>query len=240
MLELKNLNPRASENSTWLHNQHNRTFISWLKNEVEKRLANGEDICDNVRWLAKGPSFAVNKYSGFAINEYQFHTTSWDESRTTQCSGVSLVAHAMQIASAKDSNPVYGNVTYFGRIKEIWDLDYRMFTVPVFMCDWVDSRGIKKDDFGFTVVNFARLGHQLECFILASQAKQVFYVQDQQNENLSVVGFTPHKMYKYEASDETDDMLEFDATADVTQDATLVDNDDDFLCTRPDDEGILV
>lgn len=240
MSELKDHNPRASRNGTWLQNQHSRTFISWLKNEVEKRVANGEDICDNVRWLAKGPSFAVNKYSGFAINEYKFHTTSRDESKTTQCSGVSLVAYAMQIASAKDFNPVYGAVTYYGRIKEIWELYYRMFTVPVFMCDWVDTRGIKKDAFGFTIVNFDRLGHQSECFILASQAKQVFYVQDQEDKNSSVVGFTPYKMYKYGENGETDDMLEFDATVDFTQDSTLVELDDDFLCTRPDGEGILV
>ncbi|CAH1421536.1 unnamed protein product [Lactuca virosa] len=129
MLELKDLNPRRARKSTWLQSQHSRTFITWFKKEVEKRLANEEDICDDVRWLAKGPNFAISKYSGFAINEYHFHTTSRDESRTTQCSGVSLVAYTMQIASAKDSNPVYGVVTYFGRIKELWDLDYRMFTM---------------------------------------------------------------------------------------------------------------
>ncbi|XP_038996619.1 uncharacterized protein LOC120121300 [Hibiscus syriacus] len=162
MLELNDHNPRASRNSKWLQTQRSRTFISWLKTKVDTHFANGEDICESVRWLAKGPSFAVKKYSGFAINEYRFHTTSRDESRTTQCSGVSLVAHVMQIASAKYSNPMYGAVTYYGRIQEIWDLDYRIFTVPVFMCDWVDSRGIKKDDFGFTVVNFARLDHQSE------------------------------------------------------------------------------
>nr|KAJ0191161.1 hypothetical protein LSAT_V11C800437560 [Lactuca sativa] len=176
----------------------------------------------------------------FAINEYHFHTTSRDESRTTQCSGVSLVAHTMQIASAKDSNPVYGAVTYFGRIKEIWDLNYHMFSIPVFMCDWVDSRGVKKDDLGFTVVNFDRLGQKSEPFVLASQVKQVFYVQDQQDENLHVVGFTPHRMYKYGSNGETDDMLEFDVTFDLTQDSALLDLDDDFLCTRPDGEGILV
>ncbi|KAI3686932.1 hypothetical protein L1987_80622 [Smallanthus sonchifolius] len=47
-------------------------------------------------------------------------------------------------------------------------------------------------------------------------------------------------MYKYEAIGESDDMLEFDATVDVTQDSSLVDIDDDFLCTRPDGEGMLV
>nr|KAJ0197250.1 hypothetical protein LSAT_V11C700374100 [Lactuca sativa] len=161
---------------------------------VGKRLANREDICDDVRWLAKGPNFAVSKYSGFAINEYHFHTTSRDESRTTQCNGVSLVTHVMQIASPKDSNPVYSVVTYFGRINEIWDLDYRMFNILVFMCDWVDSRGVKKDDLGFMLVNFDRLGQKSEPFVLASQVKQVFYVQDQEDENLHVVGFTPHRL----------------------------------------------
>nr|KAJ0202983.1 hypothetical protein LSAT_V11C500276040 [Lactuca sativa] len=164
MLELKDLNPRHARKSTWLQSQHSRTFISWFKKEVGKRLANGEDICDDVRWLAKGPNFAVSKYSSFPINEYHFHTTSRDESRTAQCNG---------IASAKDSNPVYGAVTYFGRINEIWDLDYRMFTIPVFMCDWVDSRGVKKDDLGFMIVNFDRLGQKSEPFVLASQVKQI-------------------------------------------------------------------
>ncbi|KAI3496750.1 hypothetical protein L1887_39124 [Cichorium endivia] len=46
-------------------------------------------------------------------------------------------------------------------------------------------------------------------------------------------------MYKYGAADETDDMLAFDATVDIMQDSSLVDFDDDFLCTRPDGEGIL-
>ncbi|KAE8712910.1 hypothetical protein F3Y22_tig00110221pilonHSYRG00091 [Hibiscus syriacus] len=204
MLELKDHNRCASRNSKWLQTQHSQTFISWPKTKVDTHFANGEDICESVRWLAKGPSFTVKKYSSFSINEYWFHTTSRDESRTTQCSGVSLVAHAMQIASAKDSNPVYGAVTYYG------------------------------------LVNFARLDHQSECFILTSQAKQVFYVQDQQDVNLSVVGFTPHKMYKYGANGETDDMLEYHATFDFSQDSPLVELDDDFLCTRPDGEGILV
>ncbi|KAE8696020.1 hypothetical protein F3Y22_tig00110678pilonHSYRG00462 [Hibiscus syriacus] len=164
--------------------QHSRTFISWLKTKVDTHFTNGEVICE--------PSFVVKKYNGFAINEYLFHTTSRDESRTTQCSGVSLVAHAMQIASAKDSNPVYGAVTYY-------------------------------------VVNFARLDHQSERFILTSQAKQVFYVQDQQDANLSVVSFTLHKMYKYGANGETDDMLEYHATFDFSQDSPLVELDDDFL-----------
>lgn len=242
MKELKSLNPRNSRNSQWLQSQHSKTFIKWLKEEVDKRVNNGEDICESLVSISKRPNFAVRKYMGFAINGYKFHTTSRDETRTTQCSGVSLVAHAMQIASAKDNNPVYGNVTYFGRIKEIWELDYRKFTVPVFLCDWVDSRAVQKDKLGFTVVNFGRLGHQSDRFILASQGRQVFYVQDQEDSALSVVGFTAHKMNKYGRSGEPDDMLEFDAPVDLQDqhDDLAKELEEDFLCTRPDGEGIFV
>ncbi|CAI9286071.1 unnamed protein product [Lactuca saligna] len=47
-------------------------------------------------------------------------------------------------------------------------------------------------------------------------------------------------MYKYGSNGETGDMLEFDVTFDLAQDSALLDLDDDFLCTRPDGEGILV
>ncbi|KAE8713397.1 hypothetical protein F3Y22_tig00110210pilonHSYRG00042 [Hibiscus syriacus] len=66
------------------------------------------------------------------------------------------------------------------------------------------------------------------------------YTKGRQGVNFSVVGFTPHKMYKYGENGETDDMLEYHATIDFSQDYPLVELDDDFLCTRPDGEGILV
>ncbi|CAI9290686.1 unnamed protein product [Lactuca saligna] len=137
MLELKDLNPCPASKSTWLQSQHSRTFIGWFKKEVGKRLANGDDTCDDVRRLAKGPNFAI--------------------------------------------------------------------------------------------ITFDRLRQMSEPFVLASQVKQVFYIEDQEDENLNVVGFTPHRMYKYGSKCETDDMLEFDATFDLIQHTALLDLDDDFL-----------
>ena len=61
-------------------------------------------------------------------------------SRTNQNSGVSIVASTMQIASAKDKNPVLSDMCFYGVVTEIWDLDYNMFNICVFKCDWVDSR----------------------------------------------------------------------------------------------------
>ena len=108
-----------------------------------------------------------------------YHTKEHDDLRATQNSGVSIVATTMQIASAKDKNPVFGKLCFYEVITEIWDLDYTMFWIPIFKCDWVDNKnGIRVDDLRFTLVDFNKMAHKSDHFILASQAKQVFYVID--------------------------------------------------------------
>ena len=94
----------------------------------------------------------------------------------------------MQVSSAKDKNPHIGNLYYYGVIEEIWELDYIKFHILIFKCKWVDSTsGNMVDDVGFILVNLNHIGHKDDCFILASQAKQVFYVQDPSNPQWSVV-----------------------------------------------------
>ena len=97
-----------------------------------------------------------------------------------------LNATTESYASARDINPVSREVNFYGVLMDIIELHYSKDNKFVlFKCDWVDnSRGlIEQDDFGFTLVNFNHLlypRHQKtdEPFILASQAKQVFFVQD--------------------------------------------------------------
>ena len=105
-----------------------------------------------------------------------YHTKEHDDLRAIQNSGVSIVATTMQIASAKDKNPVFGELCFYGVITEIWDLDYTMFRIPIFKCDWVDNKnGIRVDDLGFTLVDFSKMAHKSDPFILASQAKFSMY-----------------------------------------------------------------
>ena len=100
----------------------------------------------------------------------------------------------MQIASSKDKNTIFGELCFYEVINEIWDLDYNMFTIPIFKCDWVDDKnGIKVDELGFTLVDFSKIGHKSDPFILASQAKQVFYVEDQLDPKWSIVLSIPLK-----------------------------------------------
>ena len=79
-------------------------------------------------------------------------------------------------------------MSYYGVINKIWDLDYHMFRIPLFKCDWVQNNGdVKIDEFGIALVDLNRLGHKSYPFILASKATQVFYVTEQLDKRWSVV-----------------------------------------------------
>ena len=57
-----------------------------------------------------GPRQQVLTYPRYIINGCHYHIKDRDEVRVNQNSGVSIVASTMQIASAKDKNPVLGDV----------------------------------------------------------------------------------------------------------------------------------
>jgi len=100
--------------------------------------------------------------------------------------GVTLEAESMHFASSKDNNPVMATISYFVVIE--WEVDYVKFRVPVFKYKWVDcNTGVHVDDLGFTLVDLTRIGSKKDPFIMAYQAKQVFYVKDPSNERWSVV-----------------------------------------------------
>ncbi|KAA0060290.1 transposon protein, putative, CACTA, En/Spm sub-class [Cucumis melo var. makuwa] len=77
-------------------------------------------------------------------------------------------------------------------------------------CDWVDNRsGVKVDELGFTIVDLKRIGHKSDSFILDTQAKQVFYVQDSANPEWSVVLTSPQRTIEEDFfEDEIGDMLQ--------------------------------
>ena len=69
-----------------------------------------------------------------------------------------------------------------------------MFRIPIFKCDWVDNNNdIKVDGLGFTLVDLTKVVYKSDSFSLASQAKQVFYVQDQLELRWSIVLSIPLK-----------------------------------------------
>lgn len=123
-----------------------------------------------------GPNRAAKKFSGYVINGYRFHTKFRDARCTTQNSGVFLSALTTSFASSKDQNPLVSEVNYYGRIEEILEIDYwGEFSVILFKCCWYQE---ETDLYGLTRVNFSRLCHKSDPYVLASQVQQVYYLQD--------------------------------------------------------------
>lgn len=152
------------------------TFSAWLTKKV--RVQENSDMPDILRWLRCRPRADVTSYSGYVINGNRFHTKYARNS--TQNSGVYLEAEIVCRSSARDTSQVIGKISYYGVITNILLLDYRKFQVPIFHCDWANIQsGIKVED-GLTSINLHQWQHQFENdpFILASQAKLIFYSRD--------------------------------------------------------------
>lgn len=153
-------------------------------------------VSDITRWISRGPTPNVIKFSSYLINGTLFNTREHDNNKNTKNCGVSLVDKTVQVSSATDINPVECDMTFYGVINEIWELDYISTCLPVFFCDWVKSdTGVIYEDFGFTLVNLNRIGHTLV------NLKQVFYVNDPSDSQLSVVLQTQTRDWKIQDSE---------------------------------------
>ncbi|XP_062013912.1 uncharacterized protein LOC133730309 [Rosa rugosa] len=179
--------------------QLKREFPKYKKNKkvVESKVAEpGCDVPEIVRWLADQPSHEVPKFSGYRIGGVQYNTKLSDDLRSTQSSGVYLVAKTPQVASAKDKNLITEDMSFYGVITEIWELDYGHFRVPIFKCDWVENeKGVREDDLGFTLVNLNRKGYLNDCFVLGKSVEQIFYVEDPVDRRWAVVVRVPKRDY---------------------------------------------
>ncbi|KAF9600856.1 hypothetical protein IFM89_013452 [Coptis chinensis] len=106
-------------------------------------------------------------------------------------------------ASAKDRNLVDDEVSYYGVVKRILELDYVVFKQIVFYCDWVHIEDktngcIVDPDTNLIFVNLGRFMRNTsevdEPFILAFEAKQVFYCRDLSRDNWHVVLDAPKRL----------------------------------------------
>ncbi|KAH6800459.1 hypothetical protein C2S52_000923 [Perilla frutescens var. hirtella] len=195
---LKKIFSDKHKSEKWLKDEHNRTFISWLRERVAATITScsKNQVSERLKWMTHGPSTQVVKYDGYLLDGVTFHTKARDDLRTAQNSGVSVVARTIQVSSAKDKNPIESNMKYYGIIDEIWAFDYQIFQVIMFKCTWVDdNNGVEHDDLGYTLVNLKKVGYKTDSFILGSHATQVFYVEDPEDPEKSVVLTSPSKEY---------------------------------------------
>ncbi|KAH1056526.1 hypothetical protein J1N35_034591, partial [Gossypium stocksii] len=101
-----------------IHKLFTECFCEWFGQMVWS----GKDINDKVKWLSQGPNRVVKKYSAYIINGFRFHAKSHERLRTQNC-GIVVNSSITSYASARDSNPVKGNVKYYGLITDIIELE---------------------------------------------------------------------------------------------------------------------
>ncbi|XP_057719684.1 uncharacterized protein LOC130934112 [Arachis stenosperma] len=173
----------------------NKDFVTWFP----AQLMNPDvmnTVHEDLRYLARGPSRYAKRFSTFSINGFSFRTTNQDKGLKTQNSGVFLMSSTPCVASASDADVRNADLSYSGKLEDIIELNYNgRFRVTLFKCKWADTtreRGCRKDNWGFTSVNFSRVIHsgdreEDDPYIEASQARMVYFVNDEVNKDWSVV-----------------------------------------------------
>jgi hypothetical protein len=125
--------------------------------------------------LSCGPDLRVRTYAACKVNGVRYSTVDREKFLLTQNSGV--------VTGGTHNGE---DVDYFGVLKEVIELEYNSNlqarrTVVLFRCDWFNlegkTRGLR-DDGHFKSINVQSLWYKNDPFILATQSKKIFYLQD--------------------------------------------------------------
>jgi hypothetical protein len=90
------------------------------------------------------------------VSNVEEHLTRWD-------SCVATTFEHEYVSGPNDQRPVLAKLEYVGWLEEILELNYRVLNVVVSLCNWVkanyigSSATVKRDEYGFTFVNFVSL-----------------------------------------------------------------------------------
>ena len=121
--------------------------------------------------LACGPDVEVKKYNTCIVNGIRFHTKDRDSRRKTQNSGLMV-----------EGNHGDNVIDFYGVVTDIFELDYlTQRRVMLFKCEWFDLSSRKSSihiDGDIISVNVSRTWYENDSYVLACQAKHIFYVND--------------------------------------------------------------
>ena len=155
--------------------EHNSSFTGWFK----KRLLESPTPtpCTEeqklIFSLSQGPGHNVRTYQSYDINGYRFYTEEKDKNSEYQNSGVTMLSYTDDKTDVKER--------FYGRIEEIWELDYVGETMPMFRVRWAKS--VEKDGLYFTTMVIPDAKSKTpstknEPWVLASQVDQCFFITD--------------------------------------------------------------
>ena len=157
-------------------------ILIFIFKQVTKLYKEGDrNVNEQLFQLSRGLDKQVLSYKCYMINGFKFHTNDHEGCLKTQNSGVVVRG---------DTGIV--NLDYYGVLSDVVELQYMGGNrVVLFKCNWWDvhspSRGIDIDKYGIISVNAMRHLRTDEPFVLAYQAEQVFYVNDNLKSDWQVI-----------------------------------------------------
>lgn len=162
------------------------------------------DVTSRLARLAKGPSFHAQQFGRYRVKGFVFSEHSREQQPNgKQNSGIAIKALTNCVSSSKDKNPKEVELTYYGIVQHIYQLDYTDFVETVFECDWVrveDKNACTVDPAtNMVMVDLTKLKSKGnvkdEPFVCAFQnIKQVFYSKYINNGHWSVVLHSPKRL----------------------------------------------
>ncbi|WKA12924.1 hypothetical protein VitviT2T_030267 [Vitis vinifera] len=181
----KELERTSSHN---LEKRQEQEFPKWLVDRMKAlRVKQSPEATDELYSLACGPDNRVHTYMGCIVNGVRFHTKDHDDRRITQNSGIC-------VSGEHDGE----EVDFYGVLSNVVVLNYVLrYKVIIFKCTWLDTNQKKKrikHDYNFTTIQVISTWYDNDPFILATQAQQVFYLDDYKNgHNWKVVQKVNHR-----------------------------------------------
>ncbi|KAJ9552527.1 hypothetical protein OSB04_016572 [Centaurea solstitialis] len=180
-------------------NDAQNKFAAWFKDKIcNLQLAESPECTEELLALAHGPDLNAYSYTACVVNGVRFVVHSRDIRRTTQNSGVAVPG-------------TYGFM-FYGQLEDIIEIRYLSgYSVVLFRCKWFNTdprkkRCITKNN--ITSISVNSEWFKSDPYILATQAKQVFYIEDpSENHNWRVVEDVNHrKIWDHPSIDEVNDI----------------------------------
>jgi hypothetical protein len=163
----------------------NEQFSAWFPAAVQRDMAAGKHVEEDVVDLVLLPSFEAKSYRSMYAYGNHILVRGAEVDLSTCDSGVAATFLQACRASRKDHNHREANVEYVGWVEEIIGANYRKFELLLLYCKWIQAMWsgpratVKRDEYGFTLVKFDRtIPYSADLFEFPLHAQQVFFVDD--------------------------------------------------------------
>nr|GFA26321.1 hypothetical protein [Tanacetum cinerariifolium] len=204
-------------------------FPDWFGSHIRQRhVDNDKDLevstTSELFALACGPTWTPISINYCVFDGVRYVMHSRDERRTTQNSGICL--------------PGPDGEMYYGQLQEILKFKYLLFKVVLFRVKWFDTqnqgRKVKRLVLKNNITQIDTRGGAFknDQYILVTQVKQVFYLEDKAKPHWQVVEHVNHKKFSdggVIVIEDDPDIIHFDNSSDFPLSTSLNDLDNATL-----------